>query len=286
MEVGVVLNRGFAAAAGELKPAAEAAEKLGYGSLWINDHITVPVEIRSRYPYSADGRPAMRYDTPYSDALVTLAFLAAITTRVRLGTSVLPMITRDPLTLAKQAATVDRLSGGRLELGLGAGWMTEEAEAIGNPHDHRAQRLDEAIDIMRKAWGRRSFDHQGRFWQIPSTGVHPQPVQGDAIPIWIGGSSPAAFRTTASRGVGNLIWVPEPDQLRELGGRLRELRPDVKVGASMRLEGDGSGIDEWARSLREAGADLLLLISPPKAAELVPHLERFASESLPALQVS
>jgi probable F420-dependent oxidoreductase len=281
MDVGVVLQRGFAGSPSELTLAAEAAERLGYHSLWINDHITVPVEIQSRYPYTPDGRPTMRHDTPYSDALVTLGFLAAITTRVRLGTSVLPMITRDPLTLAKQAATVDRLSGGRLELGLGAGWLVEEAEAIGNPHDHRAQRLDEAIDIMRMAWSQSSFEHEGRFWQIRATGVHPQPVQGADVPIWIGGTSPAAFRTTASRAVGNLIWLPEPEQLRWLGGRLRELRSDLRVGASLRLEDPGVG--ERAQALREAGADLLLLISPPAAEQLVVELEQFATETAPTL---
>jgi probable F420-dependent oxidoreductase len=281
MDVGVVLQRGFAGSPTELTLAASAAERLGYHSLWINDHITVPVEIQSRYPYSPDGRPTMRHDTPYSDALATLAFLAAITTRVRLGTSVLPMITRDPLTLAKQAATVDRLSGGRLELGLGAGWLTEEAEAIGHPHDHRGQRLDEAIDIMRKAWSQPSFEHQGRFWQIKATGVHPQPVQGADVPIWIGGSSPAAFRTTASRGVGNLFWVPEADQLRQLGGRLRQLRPDLKVGASLRLEDAGAG--ERAQALRDAGADLLLLISHTTAEALVAELETFSAKVAPIL---
>lgn len=275
METGVVLLRPITSSPADLREVAQAAERLGYHSVWLTEHVAVPVVIRSRYPYSPDGRPAFRHDSEWAEAMVALAFVAAVTSQVRLGTAVIPMITRDPLSIAKQAATVDRLSDGRLELGLGAGWLVEEGEVLGHPVDHRGARLDEAIDIMRKAWTEQSFSHQGRFWQIPPVGTHPHPVQAE-LPIWIGGTRPAALRTTAERGIGNIVWLPEPEEVAEMRARLPAGR---RVAASMLLDYRRGDPAARARELREAGADLLIVLPRGGAEDVTTSLERFAEEA-------
>src|SRR5438309_555672 len=115
-------------------------------------HTAIPVHFESRYPYNATGRPGWSAATPWGDAFISLTLAAAVTERVRLGPSLIPLIITDPLTLAKQAATLDVYSEGRLELGIGAGWLVEEAQALGRPTDHRLGRLEETIEILRLAW--------------------------------------------------------------------------------------------------------------------------------------
>jgi probable F420-dependent oxidoreductase len=274
-DVGVLLKRWITAAPGDLARIAQAAEQLGYHSIWLPEHVVVPVEVRSRYPYTTDGHWPRTYDTVYAAAMVTLGFLAAVTSRVRLGTAVVPMTTRDPLTMAKQAATVDCLSNGRLELGLGAGWMVEEAVVLGQPMDHRGARLDEAIDIMRKAWSEPSFSHSGRFWQIPPVGVHPHPPQGAGLPIWIGGTSPAALRTTCDRAIGNILHHPTPEEVSALRG---QLPARTRIAATIPLDFSARDPVKDAHDLRGAGADLIT-ITPNEntsAETLVADLERFA----------
>ena len=274
MEAGVVVLRAHAVSRHDVTRLAREAEELGYHSLWTNEHIAIPSQIESRYPYTPDGKPTFKIDTAWHEAMVALAFVAAVTERIRLGTAVVPLFNRDPLSLAKQAGSVDELSGGRLELGLGAGWMQEEAVLLGHPHDHRGARLDECIDILRKAWGERSFEHHGRFWDYPwAVGVHPQPPQGRNLPIWIGGESERALRTTAERAIGNLLWLAPPDKVANLRRRLDALRPGLKLAVSMRVEED---MEEKAAAIREAGADELLLMNYVDTDNAVANLRRFA----------
>ncbi|HEX9268004.1 MAG TPA: LLM class flavin-dependent oxidoreductase, partial [Candidatus Limnocylindria bacterium] len=133
---------------------AQTAERLGFDSVWTNSHTVVPAAFKPRYPYAEDGVPSWNARTAWADAMITLGFVAAATERVRLGVAVVPLIITDPITLAKQSATVDLLSNGRLELGLGAGWLLEEGEALGHPTDHRQARLEETIAVLRLAWTR------------------------------------------------------------------------------------------------------------------------------------
>jgi alkanesulfonate monooxygenase SsuD/methylene tetrahydromethanopterin reductase-like flavin-dependent oxidoreductase (luciferase family) len=156
-----------------------------------------------------------------------LGFIAGATKTLRLGTYVIPAINRDPLTLAKQVATVDLLSGGRVELGIGAGYLPEEAEVLGRPSDHRHAPLDETIDILRKAWGNPSFEHHGRFWDIPAVAIRPAPAQGAGLPIWIGGRGPSALRTTRERGDGILTPKATPDSVATMRAALS---PKRRVG--------------------------------------------------------
>jgi probable F420-dependent oxidoreductase len=275
MEIGVVLAR-VVVARDEMRKLAVAADELGLHSLWLTEHIAVPTEIASRYPYSADGKPPFGAENQWHESMVALGYLAGVTERIRLGSAVIPLFNRDPLSLAKQAATVDVVSGGRLELGLGAGWLVEEAQLLGHPHDHRGARLDECIDILRKAWTQKTFEHHGRFWDYASgVGVHPQPQQGGRLPVWIGGSSERALRTTAERAAGNLLWYPEPDAVAAFRQRLDALKPGLKLAVSMRLQ---SGALEKAEAIRDNGADLLLLMDTGPAEKVAENLRRFTRE--------
>jgi len=249
---------------------------MGYHSLWVTERVAMPVHIQSAYPYRSDGLPAFSTDAGWCESMVTLGFLAAVSSRLRLGTAVIPLFTRDPVSLAKQAASVDVLSRGRLELGIGAGWLVEEAQALGRPHDSRAARLDEAIDIMRAAWSRPSFSYEGRFYRIPEVGVHPHPVQGPDLPVWIGGHSRAAIRSAADRGSGLLTWLAGPEPVRAMAADLRSRRSGARLAAATALAGSPGEIEARARRLAEAGADLVLLVAYGDGEDTVGRLDQLA----------
>src|SRR5438270_10906901 len=202
---------------------ARTAERLGFDSGWTNSHTVVPASFKPRYPYSEDGVPSWNAKTAWADAMITLGFVAAATERVRLGVAVVPLIITDPITLAKQAATIDVLSDGRFELGIGAGWLVEEGKALGNPTEHSSDRLEEAVSILRQAWSRQTFSHNGRFWKWPELGVNPSPLQGGHLPIWIGGQNQRTVEIAARHGCGLLLWVVEPKTVADYARRLREL---------------------------------------------------------------
>ena len=273
MNVGVVLLSAIVASPSDLRLVAEEAERLGFHSLWVTERIAMPVLIQSKYPYRTDGLPAFDFDSSWTESMVTLGFLAAVTHRVRLGTAVIPLFTRDPVSLAKQAASVDVLSNGRLELGIGAGWLVEEAQALGRPYDSRADRLDEAIDVMRAAWTHRSFSHEGKFYNVPEIGVHPHPVQGPDLPIWIGGHSRASIRTAAERGHGVLTWLAGPDRVREIAADLRSQGPTSHLAAAIPLNDSAPETLSHARRMQEAGADLVLLVAYGAGSKTVQQLE-------------
>jgi probable F420-dependent oxidoreductase len=261
---------------------ARAAERLRFDSLWTNSHTVVPVSFGPNYPYSETGMPAWNATTPWPDAMTSLAFVAAATERIRLGVAVVPLITTDPLTLAKQAATIDVLSGGRFELGVGAGWLVEEAAALGRPTDHRSARMKETLEILALAWSRPTFEYAGRFFHIPAVGVNPKPVQ-PKLPVWVGGQGDAAIRLSVDRSAGLFIWFPTPQKLAGYREKLRALSPTTPLAASLNLTPIEP--ERWpavTRPLRDAGADLLV-VGRRWDDRYVDHLERFASEVLPSL---
>src|SRR5438309_10431833 len=238
---------------------ARTAERLGFDSVWTNSHTVVPASFKPRYPYSEDGMPSWNANTAWADAMTTLGFVAAATERVRLGVAVVPLIITDPITLAKQSATVDLLSNGRFELGLGAGWLLEEGRALGHPTDHRQERLEETIEVLRLAWTRPTFSYDGRFVKIPEVGVNPHPPQGDRLPLWIGGQGDGALRIAAERGAGLFIWLQLPQRVAEYGRKLRTLRKEAPLAASIWFPPMGKRWREMARDRDAAGVDLLVV---------------------------
>lgn len=180
---------------------ARTLEGAGFDSLWVSDHIVLPREIRSRYPFAADGKATWATDTPWLDPIVALALAAAVTERVRLGTAVLVLPLRNPVVLAKQAASIDAASGGRLELGVGAGWLEEEFDALGVPFEGRGSRLDEWIGIARACWTGMPEARSSRHYELPGD-VLAYPTPAHRIPLLIGGHSPAALRRAGRVGDG------------------------------------------------------------------------------------
>lgn len=188
---------------------AGALERAGFDSLWVSDHIVLPETIGSRYPFAADGRATWPTDTPYLDALIALALAAGATERARLGTAVLVAPLRNPVELAKQAASIDVASGGRLELGVGAGWLEEEFAALGVPFEGRGARLVEWMDLARACWTGRPPGHASERYTLPE-GVLCLPAPAHDIPLLVGGHSPVALRRAGRVGDG---WLAQQSAL-------------------------------------------------------------------------
>jgi probable F420-dependent oxidoreductase len=260
-----------------------AAEDLGYDSVWTPAHTAIPVQFNSRYPYSESGRPGWSAQTPWGDALLSLTFAAAITDRIRVGPSLIPLTITDPLTLAKQISTLDVYSEGRAELGIGAGWLVEEGRALGRATDHRLERLEETIEILRLAFSRETFSYEGAFFKIPEVGVNPRPVQSDRLPIWIGGHGQRAVELAARHGCGLMLWWADPDVVRDYRARLRNAGGTGPIAAAMRLAPTKGRWLEHGAEYAEAETDLLILTSYGRSARITEELEQFAAEVIPRL---
>ncbi len=258
---------------------ARRMEALGYDSLWASDHVVIPHRIESRYPYSPAGRFPLAPEVPFLEPLMTLALVAGVTERVLLGTSILVLPHRNPVLVAKMAATLDHLSGGRVVLGVGVGWMREEIELLGGNYDRRGAWSDEAIAVMRACWRDTRTAHRGEFFSFDDIGVFPKPTRGD-IPILIGGHTPRALRRVVQLGDGWHAAFISPGALRGDIVRLREectrqqrpfeqLKISVRAGLSLRsaplgsdrkpLQGSPDQVIADLTAFRDLGVDSMLL---------------------------
>ncbi len=184
---------------------ARQLEQAGFSSLWVSDHVVMPSQIQAAYPFAKDKKATWRTDIPWYDALMILAMVATVTKKVELGTAVLVLPLRHPVIFAKQAATIDALSGGRLTLGVGAGWLSDEFEALGVPFKTRGQRLEEWIMLARNCWTGAPQPFQGTHYSLPSNLMsYPRPKH--TIPFLIGGHSPTALKRAGTLGDG---WLPQ-----------------------------------------------------------------------------
>jgi probable F420-dependent oxidoreductase len=172
----------------------QAAEETGFESAWTVEHVVIPRGYQTAYPYAADGRiPGGEGDFPIPDPLIWMAYVAARSTRIRVATGILILPQRNPVITAKEVATLDVMSGGRVLLGIGIGWLKEEFEALGVPFAERGQRTDEYIAAMRALWSDAAPTYEGRFVRFKDAFMRPKPVRGD-VPIVIGGHSEAAAK--------------------------------------------------------------------------------------------
>ena len=183
---------------------ARAAEDAGFESIWVFEHAVIPADYSSRYPYNPEGRIAVE-DDDMPDPFGLLGFLAGVTDRLLLATGVLILPQRSPVICAKECATVDALSGGRLQLGVGVGWLREEAEAVGTRFEDRGARMDEAIEVMRVLWRDDEATFHGQYTSFERAKSYPKPAQSAGIPIHVGGHSAAASRRAGRLGDG---WFP------------------------------------------------------------------------------
>ncbi len=192
---------------------AQLAEELGFESIWTVEHHVMPVQYDSVYPYDPSGRTPFTPHTPQPDPLIWLAHVAAATSRIRLGTGILILPQHNPVVLAKTVATLDRLSGGRVELGIGVGWTREEAEAVGTDFSNRGRRTDEYIQAMRALWNEPVSAFSGAHLRFADVVSQPKPVQPGGVPILIGGHSPAAARRAGRFGDGFFPLGAAPEEL-------------------------------------------------------------------------
>jgi probable F420-dependent oxidoreductase len=284
-----------------------AAEELGYDALWANDHVVAPVGAARRSARDRAIRPARLL--PIADPLVSLAVAAGCTERVGLGTSVLVLPLRNPLLTAKMLASLDVLSGGRVTLGAGAGWLSEEFEALDAPDfGARGQVVEEWIAIFRACWTEDQPSHDGRHYRFAPIECRPQPAS--PIPVLVGGSSPPALRRAARIGDG---WLGSALPEAEVAAAVRTVREEAErhgrdPGAltfgcgytvdlddgpddPVSLTGPPSRLVDRIGRLAQAGLDLLeLRFAPVRDAEraslarTLELLEAFAAEVAPALR--
>jgi probable F420-dependent oxidoreductase len=194
-------GRGPLATPEALTKLAEKADALRYASVFVTDHVVIPSACDSRYPYSATGRFAGDWTNGYLEPLAMMGVLVGLTSRVRIGTSVLVVPYRNPVVTAKMLATLDVMSGGRLILGAGVGWMKEEFEAVqAPPFSERGKITDEYLRLMREMWTREPVEFVGAHYRLAPASALPKPRQPGGIPIWIGGHTDAALRRTGELG--------------------------------------------------------------------------------------
>jgi probable F420-dependent oxidoreductase len=258
--------------------SAQAAEALDYDSVWVAERLLYPVQPRTRYPGTPDGSLPDFYKDVF-EPIETLTFVAAHTTKIRLGTSVLNMPFHNPALLARRLATLDVLSGGRLNVGLGQGWSQDEYLAAGAPRSGLAGRADEFVAVLRAMWGPDPVEHQGPHFQVAPSIIRPKPVQ-QPIPIYLAAYAPSALARVALVADG---WLPTGIPISAVGPMMAQARDMATAagrdGAALKLIvlghvtltsaplGEGradftGSIDEIRRDVdaaREIGTDLLIL---------------------------
>jgi probable F420-dependent oxidoreductase len=204
-----------------------AAEQAGFESVWLPEHLIMPVQMSGRPGSPHEGEPPISAETPAWDPFMQIAWLAAQTSSIRFGTNVFNIGLRHPFVTARALTTADLLSGGRVEFGIGASWLSEEWDAMNLPFETRSRRVDESIGIIRRLFTEDIVEHHGEFFSFAPVGFLPKPVQAH-MPFHIGGDSPAAIRRAATLGDG---WLPmaqrDPEQLASNLEQLGRLRADV-----------------------------------------------------------
>lgn len=240
------------------------ADEVGFESVWGGEHVIFPSTIESSYPYSADGKVPATPDTPIPDPLIWLAYVAAAAPTMRLGTCILILPQRNPLVLAKELATLDHLTGGRVELGIGVGWLKEEFEALGVPWARRGRRNDEYVEALRMIWSGSHVEYHGEFVDFEPLTCTPRPAQGADIPILVGGDTDVAIRRAARLADGYFPGEGDPERLGELIAAVadacekRDRDPaEVEINAmfSAHMQNPAAGVE----SMRELGVGRVMV---------------------------
>jgi probable F420-dependent oxidoreductase len=247
-------NTGMGSTAVGAIELATRAERLGFESLWTVEHVVVPSGYQSAYPYHPSGKMAggmEEFDLP--DPLIWLAFVASATERIRLATGILIVPQRNPLVLSKEVATLDALSGGRVTLGVGVGWLEEEFNALGVPFADRGRRLDDYVEAMRNLWGGGKATTHNTYTSFDDCISLPRPTNG-TVPIVIGGHSNAAARRAARLGDGFFPGNGKVDELEGVFATFRTACADVGRDPSeveLSAGGGGRSFDDIAKRVEE-----------------------------------
>jgi probable F420-dependent oxidoreductase len=275
MQIGLhALGIGSGAGRDVIDAVAAAADACGFATLWAGEHVIAVDEPFSRYPYSSDGRIAVPSTAAWNDPMITLSFAAAASATIKIASGVLLLPEHNPVVVAKQAATLDQLSGGRLVLGVGVGWSREEFDALGVPFARRAARTAEYVAAMRTLWREQVASFHGDFVEFTGVRVNPKPVRNAHIPIIVGGNSDAAMRRVAGWGNGwygfNLDSVGDvAERLNLLGARCRDVgRDPADLHSAVALR-EPHVSDRSA--LIDLGVDELVIVDSPPADPQLAH---------------
>jgi probable F420-dependent oxidoreductase len=273
----------FAISLGMLNPrvwpdVTQEAERLGYDSVWLPEHLVFPVQTEGS-PFHGADHPPVPADVPVFDAFTYLGFLAGRTERIRFSTHVYNIGLRHPFVSARAVATLDMVSGGRVEFGIGASWLRAEWDAVGLDFDSRGRRVDESIAVCRRLWTESVIEHRGEFFVFGPVMFEPKPVQTPYPPLVIGGDGPAALRRAASVGDG---WVPMNHTLEQIppqAARLAELR--AAAGRDGRVEitlgATPTDLDDVVR-YADAGVGRVIVRPWQRSRDAIEGLRRYADE--------
>jgi probable F420-dependent oxidoreductase len=253
-----------------LQAIGRECEDRAVNAIWVGEHVVTFDEYSSRYPYADDGRVPLPAETGLLEPFTTLAFLAAVTTRVRLGTAMCLLPQRNPVYTAKEVATLDWLSHGRVDLGVGVGWLREEFEALEVPWERRGARTDDYLGVLRSLWCENPSSFSGEFYTLAPCTQYPKPVQDPHPPIHIGGESDAALRRTARLAQGWHTFNRPPAALAAPLTRLTELlaaegrsRSDITVTVCPYFqELSPSTVEQYAAAGADAVSALLFVTDP------------------------
>jgi probable F420-dependent oxidoreductase len=268
---------------GDLGAVAVRAEELGFESLWTGEHVLTPVRLGDGYP-GPTGKPPFSPDSRFLEPFAALTYLSAVTSRVRLGTGVIILPLHSPAAIARAIVTVDVLSGGRLTLGVGVGWMREEFEAVGQDFTNRGRRTDEMINLLDTVFAEHRPSFDGEFYHLPEVGFEPKPVQRPRPPLLIGGTGPAALRRAARSGDGWIGGNQAPPRIAETVAEIRDLRVEngsdgrpfevtVILGWGQQYEAD------LVQDYAAAGVDRLMVTPWARSSEAMSAIEQFARDA-------
>ena len=291
MRMGIHLpHAGRHATARGVMEVAVAAESAGYGAVWLFDHLFTPTMLGSPYPFAPDGSYPLDPDDPYLDPVALMGVVAGVTDRIEFGTRVLIAAYRPPVVLAKELATIDAVAGGRMVLGVGAGWMREEFDAVGVPFERRHALLREHVAVMRGAWTDGVASHDGEFYRHVEAGFGPSPPRG-SIPIVLGGYGDLALRRVAEWADGwaavvrneetikNPHVAVSPDALDERLDKLRAACAEIgRPYEQLRIVAAASPRDDPGilRAYADLGVHDCDLMVWGDAARVIDELHRFA----------
>jgi probable F420-dependent oxidoreductase len=247
---------------------AITAERCGVESMWTVEHVVIPQDYKSPYPYSSSGKIPGGEDVSIPDPLLPLAFAAAVTKTIKLATGVLILPQRHPLYVAKEAATLDVLSGGRAILGIGSGWLEEEFSSLGLDFHTRGARTDESIKSLRALWSEDSASFHGKHFNFGPVKCFPKPIQKGGVPIHIGGHSPAAAKRAGRYGDGFFPALAEIPKLKELFALMKSEADKAGRDASkIELSCMGRPRVEELKALEGIGVSRVVIAPPAFDAE-------------------
>jgi probable F420-dependent oxidoreductase len=229
---------------GMIRDFGRRAENMGLESIWMGEHVALFDKNTYGYPGSKDGRIPVPDGGGMLDVTATFGFLAAATTKVRLGTGVALVPQRNPIYTAKEMCTLDWLSDGRIDFGIGVGWNKEEVESCGYRWEDRGKRCDEFLEVMRRLWCDEVSEFKDEFYELPACRQFPKPIQKPHVPIIVGGYAEAAFQRAVKFGAGWYGFNLDPNRTKEMLGRL-----------------DAA----FAKAGRKRGKDFQIIVTPPLA---------------------